>query len=403
MAKLVAREEYLAQLISWRDKKLIKVITGVRRCGKSTLMDLYQNYLRKQGVNAEQIISINFEDYDYIDLLEPKKFYAYIKKRLLPDRMTYLFFDEIQNVKDFERVIDSLYIKPNVDIYITGSNAYMLSGDLATLLSGRYIEIKMLPLSFKEYVAASGDERELAKKYRSYIETSSFPYVLELAQEARTIREYLSGIYNTIVVKDITQRNKFPDTMMLESVLRFAYDNIGNILSTKKIADTMTSDGRKIDAKTVEKYLSALLECYMLYQCKRYNIKGRQYLKTLDKYYAVDMGMRQVLLGSKAMDAGHILENVVYLELLRRGYTVYIGKVDDLEVDFVAMDNKGMTYYQVSATVRDEKTLQRELASLRSINDHYPKILLTLDEDPEMEYAGIRKINALDWLLGKTK
>lgn len=403
MAKLVAREEYLAQLISWRDKKLIKVITGVRRCGKSTLMDLYQNYLRKQGVNAEQIISINFEDYDYIDLLEPKKFYAYIKERLLPDRMTYLFFDEIQNVKDFERVIDSLYIKPNVDIYITGSNAYMLSGDLATLLSGRYIEIKMLPLSFKEYVAASGDERELAKKYRSYIETSSFPYVLELAQEVRTIREYLSGIYNTIVVKDITQRNKFPDTMMLESVLRFAYDNIGNILSTKKIADTMTSDGRKIDAKTVEKYLSALLECYMLYQCKRYNIKGRQYLKTLDKYYAVDMGMRQVLLGSKAMDAGHILENVVYLELLRRGYAVYIGKVDDLEVDFVAMDNKGMTYYQVSATVRDEKTLQRELASLRSINDHYPKILLTLDEDPEMEYAGIRKINALDWLLGKTK
>lgn len=403
MAKLVVREEYLAQLISWRDKKLIKVITGVRRCGKSTLMDLYQNYLRKQGVDAEQIISINFEDYDYIDLLEPKKFYAYIKERLLPDRMTYLFFDEIQNVKDFERVIDSLYIKPNVDIYITGSNAYMLSSDLATLLSGRYIEIKMLPLSFKEYVAASGDERELAKKYRSYIETSSFPYVLELAQEARTIREYLSGIYNTIVVKDITQRNKFPDTMMLESVLRFAYDNIGNILSTKKIADTMTSDGRKIDAKTVEKYLSALLECYMLYQCKRYNIKGRQYLKTLDKYYAVDMGMRQVLLGSKAMDAGHILENVVYLELLRRGYAVYIGKVDDLEVDFVAMDNKGMTYYQVSATVRDEKTLQRELASLRSINDHYPKILLTLDEDPEMEYAGIRKINALDWLLGKTK
>lgn len=403
MAKLVVREEYLAQLISWRDKKLIKVITGVRRCGKSTLMDLYQNYLRKQGVDAEQIISINFEDYDYIDLLESKKFYAYIKERLLPDRMTYLFFDEIQNVKDFERVIDSLYIKPNVDIYITGSNAYMLSSDLATLLSGRYIEIKMLPLSFKEYVAASGDERELAKKYRSYIETSSFPYVLELAQEARTIREYLSGIYNTIVVKDITQRNKFPDTMMLESVLRFAYDNIGNILSTKKIADTMTSDGRKIDAKTVEKYLSALLECYMLYQCKRYNIKGRQYLKTLDKYYAVDMGMRQVLLGSKAMDAGHILENVVYLELLRRGYAVYIGKVDDLEVDFVAMDNKGMTYYQVSATVRDEKTLQRELASLRSINDHYPKILLTLDEDPEMEYAGIRKINALDWLLGKTK
>lgn len=400
--ELIKREEYLQQLINWRDKKVIKVITGVRRCGKSTLMDLYKSYLRQQGVADEQIISINFEDYDYIDLLEPRNFYAYVKERILFDgRMTYFFFDEIQNVKDFERVVDSLYIKPNVDIYITGSNAYMLSSELATLLSGRYIEIKMLPLSFKEYVKASGDEHELPRKYRNYIETSSFPYVLDMKQDARVIREYLNGIYNTIVVKDITQRNKFPDTMMLESVLRFAYDNIGNILSTKKIADTMTSDGRKIDTKTVEKYLNALMESYMLYQCKRYNIKGRQYLKTLDKYYAVDMGMRKVLLGSKAMDAGHILENIVYLELLRRGYDVYIGKVDDLEVDFVAMDDKGMTYYQVSATVRDEKTLKRELASLQSINDHYPKILLTLDDDPEMEYAGIRKINALDWLLGK--
>lgn len=400
--QLIKRKGYLKQLINWRDKKVIKVITGVRRCGKSTLMDLYKSCLLEQGVANEQIISINFEDYDYIDLLEPHNFYAYVKERILSDgRMTYCFFDEIQNVKDFERVVDSLYIKPNVDIYITGSNAYMLSSELATLLSGRYVEIKMLPLSFKEYVEASGDERELARKYRSYIETSSFPYVLDMKQDARVIREYLNGIYNTIVVKDITQRNKFPDTMMLESVLRFAYDNIGNILSTKKIADTMTSDGRKIDTKTVEKYLNALMESYMLYQCKRYNIKGKQYLKTLDKYYAVDMGMRKVLLGSKAMDAGHILENIVYLELLRRGYDVYIGKVDDLEVDFVAMDDKGMTYYQVSATVRDEKTLKRELASLQSINDHYPKILLTLDDDPEMEYAGIRKINALDWLLEK--
>lgn len=400
--RLIKRKEYLQQLINWRDKKVIKVITGVRRCGKSTLMDLYKSCLLEQGVANEQIISINFEDYDYIDLLEPRNFYVYVKERILSDgRMTYFFFDEIQNVKDFERVVDSLYIKPNVDIYITGSNAYMLSSELATLLSGRYVEIKMLPLSFKEYVEVSGDEHELPRKYRNYIETSSFPYVLDMKQDARVIREYLNGIYNTIVVKDITQRNRFPDTMMLESVLRFAYDNIGNILSTKKIADTMTSDGRKIDTKTVEKYLNALMESYMLYQCKRYNIKGRQYLKTLDKYYAVDMGMRKVLLGSKAMDAGHILENIVYLELLRRGYDVYIGKVDDLEVDFVAMDDKGMTYYQVSATVRDEKTLKRELASLQSINDHYPKILLTLDDDPEMEYAGIRKINALDWLLGK--
>ena len=403
MTVLIKREEYLKQLISWRDKQVIKVVTGVRRCGKSTLMTLYQEYLKKQGVSDEQIISINFEDYDYIDLLEPKNFHAYVKARLLPGRMTYFFFDEIQNVKDYERVIDSLYIKPNVDIYITGSNAYMLSSDLATLLSGRYIEIKMLPLSFKEYVEASGDEYDLARKYRRYIETSSFPYTLALTQQPANIRDYLSSIYNTIVVKDITQRNKFPDTMMLESVLRFAYDNIGNILSTKKIADTMISDGRKIDTKTVGKYLSALIECFMLYQCKRYNIKGKQYLKTLDKYYAVDIGMRQVLLGNKAMDAGHILENVVYLELLRRGYDVYIGKVDDLEVDFVAMDAKGTTYYQVSASVRDAQTLKRELASLQSINDHYAKVLLTLDEDPEMSYNGIRQINALDWLIGRVK
>ncbi len=399
MEKMIERQEYINQLIRWRDKQVIKVITGVRRSGKSTLMKLYQDFLLRQGVAPEQMIVINFEDYDYADLLEPKKLYAYIKERLLPGRMMYIFFDEIQNVADFPRVVDSLYIKENVDIYLTGSNAYMLSSDLATLLSGRYVEIKLLPLSFKEYVEATGGAQELARTYRTYIETSSFPYALALQGERGMLKEYLSGIYNTIVVKDVTQRNRFTDTMMLESVLRFAYDNIGNILSTKKIADTMTSDGRKIDSKMVEKYLTALQECYVLYQCKRYDIKGRQYLKTLDKYYAVDMGLRQMLLGSKAMDTGHILENVVYLELLRRGYDVYIGKVGDLEVDFVAIDEKGMTYYQVSATVRDESTLTRELASLQSIKDHYPKILLTLDEDPAMDYDGIRKINALDWLL----
>ncbi len=399
MEKMIERQEYINQLIRWRDKQVIKVITGVRRSGKSTLMKLYQDFLLRQGVAPEQMIVINFEDYDYADLLEPKKLYAYIKERLLPGRMMYIFFDEIQNVADFPRVVDSLYIKENVDIYLTGSNAYMLSSDLATLLSGRYVEIKLLPLSFKEYVEATGGAQELARTYRTYIETSSFPYALALQGERGMLKEYLSGIYNTIVVKDVTQRNRFTDTMMLESVLRFAYDNIGNILSTKKIADTMTSDGRKIDSKMVEKYLTALQECYVLYQCKRYDIKGRQYLKTLDKYYAVDMGLRQMLLGSKAMDTGHILENVVYLELLRRGYDVYIGKVGDLEVDFVAIDEKGMTYYQVSATVRDESTLTRELASLQSIKDHYPKILLTLDEDPAMDYDGIRKINVLDWLL----
>lgn len=400
MKSLIKRTEYLEQLISWREKQIIKVITGVRRCGKSTLLELYKAYLLEQGVQDNQIVSINFEDYDYVDLLQPRQLYAYIKERLVPGRMTYLFFDEIQNVQEYEKVVDSLYIKPNVDVYLTGSNAYMLSSDLATVLSGRYVEIKMLPLSFKEYVEASGDEHDLGQKYAHYLAHSAFPFTMSI-NNTRMLREYLEGIYNTIVVKDISKRFNITDMMMLESVLRFAYDNIGNILSTKKIADTMTSSGRKIDSKTVEKYLAALRESFVLYQCKRYNIKGKEYLKTLDKYYGVDIGFRQLLLGRKAMDAGHILENIVYLELLRRGYEVYIGKIDDLEVDFVAMNEKGWTYYQVAATTREEQTLQRELTALRSIDDHYPKVLLTLDEEPEMHYDGIRKINALAWLLGK--
>ena len=297
-------------------------------------------------------------------------------------------------------VVDSLYLKKNVDIYITGSNAYMLSSEIATLLSGRYVEIKMLPLSFKEYVSATGDNRELMRKYTAYLENSSIPYALELAGHPRELRDYLEGIYNTIVVKDIANRHKISDTMMLESVARFIFDNIGNPLSTKKIADTMTSDGRKTDARTVEKYLSALMESYIVYQARRYNVRGKQYLKTLEKYYVADIGLRYLLLGTSSTDVGHILENVVYLELLRRGYEVYVGKIDDLEVDFVCMNARGRVYYQVAATVREEKTLRRELLSLERIADHYPKVILTLDEDPEADYNGIRRINALDWMMG---
>lgn len=279
----------------------------------------------------------------------------------------------------------------------------MLSSEIATLLSGRYIEIKMLPLSFKEYVESKGDENNLARKYTTYLENSSFPYALELSGHPKEIKDYLDAIYNTIIVKDIAQRHKISDIMMLESVTRFIFDNIGNQLSTKKIADTMTSDGRKIDAKTVEKYLTAFMESYVIYQAKRYNIKGKQYLKTLEKYYVADIGLRYMLLGSRSTDVGHILENVIYLELIRRGYEVYVGKFDDLEVDFVCMDQKRIIYYQVAATVRDEKTLKRELLPLQKIKDHYQKVILTLDEDPEADYEGIRRINALDWLIGKTE
>ena len=397
---IINRKEYLNKLISLKDKKVIKIITGVRRCGKSTLMEMFKNYLLQNGVNTENIISINFEDYDFYDLREPSKLYAYIKDRLVKDKQTYIFLDEIQHVDDFPRIVDSLFIKSNVDIYITGSNAYMLSSEIATLISGRYIEISMLPLSFAEYVEASGDKKDLARKYIDYIENSSFPYTLELREQINEIKSYLDGIYNTVVVKDIASRKKIADISMLESITRFMFDNIGNPLSMKKIADTMTSDGRKIDVKTVEKFINGLTESFILYRANRYNVKGKQYLKTLEKYYVVDIGLRYMLLGTRSTDVGHILENVVYLELLRRGYEVYVGKVNDTEVDFVAMSNKQIMYFQVSATVRDANTLARELKPLQSINDHYPKFILTLDEDPEADYNGIRKINALDWLLG---
>lgn len=398
----IQRKEYLKKLIAFRDKQLIKVVTGVRRCGKSTLLKMYQEWLREQGVEASRIISINFEDIDYEELTDYRKLYDYLKEHLNPERMTYIFLDEIQNVADFPKVVDSLYIKNNVDIYMTGSNAYMLSSEIATLISGRYVQIEMLPFSFKEYMESTGSMNDRGVKYTEYLENSSFPQTLELKGQPDEIRDYLEGLYNTIVVKDIVNRKKITDTMMLKSLLRFVFDNIGNPLSSKKIADTMTSAGRKIDVKTVEKYLEALTESYILYQAKRYNIKGKQYLKTLEKYYVVDVGLRFMLLGSKQMDAVHILENVVYLELLRRGYDVYVGKINEFEVDFVAQNSRGTSYFQVALTVRDEKTLQRELRPLQSIRDHYPKMILTLDEDPETQYDGIRRVNARDWLLGLT-
>ena len=401
--KRLERKEYLDKLIGFRDKQLIKVVTGVRRCGKSTLLEIYQDYLRTNGVKEEQIVAINLEDFDFFALREPAALHRYIKERLVPGKMTYVFVDEIQHCTDFPSVIESLYIRKNVDVYLTGSNAYMLSSEIATLISGRYVEIKMLPLSFREYVLATGDNDNLGAKYREYIRGSSFPYSLELKDNPSALHDYLEGVYHTIVVKDIAARKKISDTMMLESVTRFLFDSIGRQLSTKKIADTMTSSGRKIDVKTVERYLEGLMESFIIYQAKRYNIRGKQYLKTLEKYYVVDIGMRYMLLGTSGTDVGHILENIVYLELLRRGYEVYIGKIDELEVDFVARGNKGVQYIQVAASVRDENTLSRELASLQRISDNYPKVILTLDEDPEADYEGIRRINALDWLVGKTE
>jgi uncharacterized protein len=397
----IERRKYLNKLITFKDKQLIKVITGIRRCGKSTLMEMYRDWLKEHGVDDSQIVYINFEDFEFYNLRSAMALYQYVKPLIQTDKTTYLFFDEIQHVENFPDVINSLNLNPLVDIYITGSNAYMLSSEIATLLSGRYVEISMLPLSFSEYASAKAKTANTMHQiYNDYITKSSFPYSLALP-DSNALADYLDSIYNTIIVKDIVSRKKIQDVMMLESVVRFAADNIGNILSTKRIADIMTADGRKIDQKTVERYISALAETFFIYPAKRYDIKGKQLLKSLGKYYLVDVGLRRMLLGSRSFDAGRILENVVYLELTRRYKEVYIGKMNTLEVDFVAIDNDGISYYQVAATVRDDSTLRRELASLQAINDQYPKYILTLDEDPGSDYDGIKRMNAIEWLVGK--
>lgn len=401
--KLIARPEYMKWLENFKDTQLIKVITGIRRCGKSTVMKLFQDELIRSGVKAEQIVTVNLEAFDSYDLWAPEKLYAYIKERLQLGRMTYIFIDEIQHCQDFPRLIDSLYIKENVDLYITGSNAYFLSSEIATLLTGRYVEIRMLPLSFKEYVEGLGYKRtEYASAYRRYLQESSFPYALALRDKPQALDTYLEGLFNTIIVKDISQRYSFRNLMMLESIARFIFSAIGNPLSIKKIADTMVSNGRKIEVPTVERYVKALIDSFIIYPVRRYDLQGKQYLRTLEKYYVVDPGMRYWLLGRASQDVGHVLENVIYLELVRRGYTVSVGKIGNLEIDFIARDSRGLIYIQVAATVRDEHTLQRELRPLEQIDDNYPKFILTLDEDPEGDYKGIRRINALDWLMGES-
>lgn len=395
---MISREEYLNKLINWKDKDLIKVTTGIRRCGKSSLYEIYIEYLKENGIDDNHIISINLESPDY-EFANYKELYNFIKEKMTDDKMYYIFLDEVQNLPEFQKAVDGLYIKKNTDVYITGSNAYLLSGELATLLSGRYIEIKMLPLSFKEYkeyLNEDGDE----KLYLKYINNSSFPYALKLHSES-DIDTYLDSIYNTIIIKDIATRKKMTDTALLRSLTEFLFSSLGNIMSVKKIADTLVSNGRKISVHTVETYLESLTESYIFNKVSRYDIKGKQYLETGEKYYATDVTMRYALLGRKYMDLGHILENIVYLELLRRGYKVYVGKVGENEVDFVAENKEGRCYYQVAYTTREESTLARELDSLQKINDHYPKFILTMDLDPIVDYDGIRKINVLDWLLDK--
>ena len=405
MRDLIERTEYLEWLKHWREKQIIKVVSGVRRCGKSTLFEIYKNQLISDGVDKEQIISINFEDIEYEELTNYRELYDYIKNILIPDKMNYIFLDEIQHVENFEKAVDSLFLKDNCDVYITGSNAYFMSGELATVLSGRYVELKMLPLSFKEFCIGLDDPAMTnTQKFNMYIEYGSFPYIVKFGSTQKEARDYLRDIYNSVLLKDIVARLKISDITVLENVTKFMLHNIGNIVSTTKIANTLRSEGKGADQKTVDKYLRGLTDSLMLYEAQRYNLKGKMFLRTNSKYYAVDVGLRNCLVKGSESDVGHILENIVFLELKRRGYDVYIGQLDNGEIDFVATNRDDISYYQVSASTLDENTLKRELAPFKKVNDNYPKYLLTLDDlFGTADYNGIKKKNVIDWLLNSEK
>jgi len=402
MKRLVERSEYLNFLKRHQDKPLIKVVSGVRRAGKSTLFQLFRDYLTETGVSDEAIISINFEDMAYDSLRDARSLYDYLIKKIADKKKVYVFLDEIQHVENFERVVDSLFIKENVDLYITGSNAYFLSGEIATLLSGRYVELKMLPLSFSEFVEwkkQNEDDQPNAQYFNEYLK-SSMPYMLftETDQEAL---EYLQGLYSTVVLNDIVARLNVSDVRVLERLIETLFSSVGSLVTVNKIKNTLVSKGTSISNKTVEKYLQGILDSLILYEAKRYDVHGRELLDTQSKYYVVDSGLRRLILRDHHQDFGHVLENIVYLELRRRGNKVYVGKVDRYEVDFVAINAKQeVSYYQVALTTLDEAVLKRELRSLQAIKDSYPKYLLTLDEyNKEANFNGIKKMNVLDWLL----
>lgn len=406
---MVQRKEYLEKLIEWKDDDVIKVVTGIRRCGKSTLLMQYQDYLKSIGIEENQIIAVNFEELEYEELCDYKKLYAYIKDRLVADKITYIFLDEIQKVPSFEKVVDSLYVKPNIDIYITGSNAYMLSGDLATLLTGRYVEISMLPLSFSEYMQLSDKDKESA--FADYIKYGGLPFVATMDRTDDKVDTYLEGIYNTVIVKDIEDRQKrqesnsdkrkINDILLLKTIAKYLSSVIGSPVSLRGITNYLVSSGRKISANTVSNYVDALIESFIFYPAERFDIVGKQLLKANKKYYMVDLGIRNHILPRKYYDLGFSVENIVFFELLRRGCKVTIGKYQENEVDFVAEKRGEFTYIQVTADMVSESTFDREMKPLYAIQDNYEKIVLTLDKLTVGNYDGIKVVNVIDWLLNK--
>ncbi len=396
------RDLYLSQLIQYKDKPLIKVITGIRRCGKSTLLSLFSNHLIDTGIAKENIIRMNFESFEFDHVSDYRQMHSYIKERLPGDKQKhYLLLDEVQMISSWEKVVNSFLVDADVDIYITGSNAYLLSSELSTLLSGRYVEIKMLPLSFKEYLdfIDSNDQGPLQEQFNQYLKYGGLPTVVELLDNTETIGPFLEGIYNTVLMKDVIERNNIRDAALLENILKFIAANVGNIISTKKVSDYLTSSGRKTTGETIDNYLKMLENAYIVYKANRYDLKGKMFLKTLEKYYIVDMGIRNQLTGLRDTDYGHMLENIVYLELIRRGYEVTIGKIGSLEVDFIGTKSNEKIYYQVSATIIDEQNHKRELRPLQTIKDNYPKVILTMDQPVIDDYSGIRIQNILDFLL----
>lgn len=407
---MVERKEYLEKLKLWKDEQVIKVVTGIRRCGKSTLLMQYQDYLKQSGVEADRIIAINFEELEYEELCDYKKLYEYIKARLSSDKTTYIFLDEIQKVPYFEKVVDSLYVKQSTDIYITGSNAYMLSGDLATLLSGRYVEISMLPLSFAEYLQVNSKEKDSA--FADYMRYGGMPFIATAEKTEEKITTYLEGIYNTVIVKDIEDRQKrkewdnsdtgrITDISLLKTIAKYLSGVIGSLVTVRSITNYLVSSGRKISPNTVSDYVNALTESFIFYPAERFDIVGKQLLKTNTKYYMVDLGIRNLILPKKSYDLGFSVENVVYFELLRRGYKVSVGKYGNTEIDFVAERNGELEYIQVTADMTAKETFDRELAPLIAIKDNYRKRVLTLDKFTVGNYDGIEVKNVVEWLTDK--
>lgn len=397
---MIIRKEYIDYIIKYKDMALIKVITGIRRCGKSTLFMQYIDYLKNNGVSDNHIIFINFEDLKYEELNNYRALYDYIAEKITDNNTYYILLDEIQNVENYEKAVDSLLVKGNCDIYITGSNAYMLSGELATLLSGRYIEIKMLPLSFKEYASHyKNDNNSCEDLFNKYINTSSLPYSTYFNEDTMLIN-YLEDIYNSIIVKDISRRIEKINIPLLNRIVKFMFDSIGSILSINNIANKLTSSGYKVDNKTVGKYINALTDSMLFYKVERYNVKGKHILSSLEKYYAADIGIRNIKIGRKFEDLGHIIENIVFLELLRRKYEVYVGMLNDGEVDFTVFKNGNIEYYQITLSLMDKNVMERETKSLKNIHDNYPKYILSLDKiGTNINDDGIIHLNLIDWLL----